>query len=91
MAYEKVFDFLSIVHLINFYLIGLVVKKSYVFAFCLGVLWELLEYIITSTSYTRNLLIKYWPVPMEIWDERLINVNRFSDLVFNMIGYHLAQ
>ena len=66
-------------------------KKSYVFAFCLGVLWELLEYIITSTSYTRNLIIKYWPVPMEIWDERLINVNRFSDLVFNMIGYHLAQ
>ena len=91
MAYQRPFDFLSVVHFLSFYLLGLVIKKSYVLAFCLGVIWELLEYVITSKSYSRKLLIKYWPVPREIWDERLLNINRFTDILFNMLGYHLSQ
>ena len=91
MKYQQPFDIFSAVHIFSFYIIGLIVKKSYLFAFFLGVLWELLEYIITRYSYSRQLLIKYWPFPKEIWDEKLININRLTDLIFNMIGYHLAQ
>ncbi len=91
MTYQKPFDFLSVVHMCIFYLIGLVFKNAYLFAFLLGIGWELLEYTITSTPYTRKLLIKHWPVPKSIWDEKLINTNRLTDLVFNMIGYGLAQ
>ena len=91
MTYQKPFDFLSVVHVCSFYLIGLVFKNAYLFAFLLGIGWELLEYTITSTPYTRRLLVKYWPVPKSIWDEKLINTNRLTDLVFNMIGYGLAQ
>ena len=91
MTYQRPFDFLSVIHICIFYLIGLVIKKAYLFAFLLGIVWELLEYTITRTPYTRGLLVKYWPVPKSIWDEKLININRLTDLVFNMIGYGLAQ
>ena len=91
MTYQKPFDFLSVVHMCIFYLIGLVFKNAYLFAFLLGIGWELLEYTITSTPVTRGLLVKYWPVPKSIWDEKLFNTNRLTDLVFNMIGYRLAQ
>tara|TARA_Y100000816_G_scaffold283046_1_gene259457 strand:+ start:934 stop:1215 length:282 start_codon:yes stop_codon:yes gene_type:complete len=91
MSYKEIFDFLSLVHLCFFYIIGLFLKNNYVFAFILGIIWEIVEYGITSTRLTRELLIKYWPVPKRIWDEKLFNPNRLSDLIFNMIGYHLAQ
>ena len=91
MTYQEPFDFLSVVHMCIFYLIGLFFKNAYLFAFLLGIGWELLEYTITSTPFTRRLLIKHWPVPRSIWDEELFNINRLTDLVFNMIGYGLAQ
>ena len=47
------------------------------------------EYFITRNSMVREILIKYWFIPKTIWDEGLFN--RFSDLGFNMLGYHLGN
>jgi len=92
MKYNKLFDFLSIVHFFWFYLLGLFLKNNYLTAFAIGVLWEVFEYYITvKNEITRNLLINYWPVPQRIWDEEAFNKNRFSDLIFNMLGYHFGN
>lgn len=91
MKYNKTFDYLSFVHFFWFYLLGLFLKNNYIFAFFLGVFWEFLEFYITKTPFTRNLLIKYWPVPKKIWDEDALNINRVSDIIFNMLGYHVGN
>ena len=91
MAYNKIFDGLSIVHFVLNYILGLYLKNNYVFVFILGIVWEIVEYIITKYPVTRKLLIKYWFIPQRVWDEDLWNKNRVSDLVFNMLGYHFGN
>jgi hypothetical protein len=90
MNYNKFFDFLSIIHFFWFYLLGKIIKNNYLFAFILGIIWEILEYFITKYPFTRNLLIKYWLIPKKIWDEDAFNINRVSDILFNMLGYHFG-
>ena len=91
MAYNKIFDINTIIHFFINYILGLYIKKSYVFVFILGIVWEIVEYIITKHPITRKLLIKYWYLPKSMWDEDLWNKNRISDLVFNMLGYHFGN
>ena len=91
MGYNKIFDILSIWHFILYYIVGLYIKNNYVLAFGSGMLWEIFEYIVTKNKYTRKLLIQYWPISQRIWDEDLFNQNRISDLIFNMLGYHLGN
>ena len=91
MNYNKFFDFLSIIHFFWFYLLGKIIKSNYLFAFILGIIWEILEYFITKYPFTRNLLIKYWLIPKKIWDEDAFNINRVSDILFNMLGYHFGN
>ena len=57
----------------------------------IGILWEIFEYFITKNKFTRNLLIKYWFIPKSIWDEDAFNINRVSDIIFNMLGYHYGN
>lgn len=82
---------LSIIHFTYYYILGLYVKNNYTIALIFSILWEIFEYLITKCSITRNLLIKYWFVPQEIWDEDIFNRNRLSDLIFNMLGYHFGN
>ena len=39
---------------------------------------------------TKKLLIKYWPIPKRLWEEKNI-LNRVFDLLFNMIGYYFGN
>ena len=91
MGYNKLIDYLSIINFFVYYLFGIIVKRKYLLALLLGIVWEILEYIITKNSITRHLLIKYWPVPKQIWDEDAFNINRVSDIIFNMLGYHFGN
>ena len=91
MGYNKRFDLLTIVHFNTFFILGCFCKNQYLFAFTLGILWEIVEYSITQNPWTRNLLIKYWVVPQHIWDEDLFNKNRFYDLAVNMLGYYVSN
>ena len=83
-------DIMSINHILIYIVIGLFIKNNYIFALCLGILWEIFEYNIANISYTRNLLELYWPVPVKYWDE----TNKFNpilDIVCNMIGYYIGN
>ena len=91
MKYNKPFDILSIIHFLIYLILGIFVKNNYYLAFGLGILWEIFEYSITKCQDTRELLIKYWIVPQKIWDEDLINLNRLTDLIFNMLGYYVGN
>lgn len=91
MKYNEVFDFLSVIHFLIYFVLGIFIKNKYYLALLLGILWEIFEYTITQCKYTRNLLIKYWIIPQKIWDEDLINMNRISDLIFNMLGYYFGN
>lgn len=91
MKHNKIIDFLSITHFLFFYVLGIYVKNNYKFAFILGILWEFLEFFLTSNKFTKNLLINYWIVPQRIWDEDAFNINRISDICFNILGYHFGN
>ncbi len=82
-------DPLSISHFIWYFILGLYVKNNYKLVLFLSLLWEIFEYYITNITYTRQLLIKYWPIPKKYWDEN--NINRVSDVIINFIGYEIGN
>jgi hypothetical protein len=86
----QIIDIYSIFPFITDFIFGLYFKNKYVLAFILGILWELFEYYIAHNSYTREMLIKYWPIPQKYWEEKNI-FNKVFDLLFNMLGYHLGN
>ena len=86
----QIIDALSIVHFIYYLVYGLYFKNKYLLAFLLGLLWEIFEYVISTNNYTKELLIKYWPIPQKYWEEKNI-FNKVFDLMFNMLGYHLGN
>ena len=81
-------DILSLVHFIIFFVFGLFVKNKYIFAFLIGVIWEIIEYYVVNNN--RQLLINYWPIPQKYWDETH-KLNPPFDLLFNMSGYYLGN
>ena len=81
-------DFLSGVHIINNIIIGAYLKNKYLLVFLLGVLWEILEYAIVKNQYLIKIILKYYPVKIEKWED---TNNKFFDLVFNMIGYYIGN
>ena len=56
----------------------------------LGIIWEIFEYLIANNKITRNLLIKYWPIPVRYWDETNI-WNKIFDMIFNLSGYYVGN
>jgi len=86
-GYNKWFDALTIGHFLLYLVIGVVYPGRYWFALLLGVLWEILEYAVTSSPRMRPLLERYHVVPRRVWDENAFNKNRFWDIVANMLGY----
>ena len=87
---DKIIDEMSLLHFLNFFILGCIFKNKYEFAFFLGILWEIFEYIITRDKHIKKLLIKYWPIPKRLWEEKNI-LNRVFDLLFNMIGYYFGN
>ena len=87
---DQIIDEMSIVHFFNFFILGLLLKKRFLFAFLLGIAWELFEYQFTRDETIRKLLIKYWPIPKRLWEENNI-LNRVFDLCCNMIGYYFGN
>ena len=83
-------DPLTITHFAYYFIYGLYFKNKYLLAFILGVLWELFEYGLATNNYTKEYLIKNWPVPYKYWAEKNI-FNKVFDLIFNMLGYHLGN
>jgi hypothetical protein len=87
---DQIIDEMSIVHFFNFFILGLLLKNRLLFAFLLGIAWELFEYQFTRDETIRKLLIKYWPIPKRLWEENNI-LNRVFDLCCNMIGYYFGN
>lgn len=86
---NKKIDEFSLLHFIQFFILGLITKNDYKLAFTLSILWEIFEYYVTTNKITKEYLRKYWIVPERIWAEK--NSNRLYDIFFNMIGYHLGN
>tara|TARA_B000000565_G_scaffold247531_1_gene217066 strand:- start:29 stop:313 length:285 start_codon:yes stop_codon:yes gene_type:complete len=90
MKNTQIIDVMSIIHFFNFLILGIFIKNNYTLALVLGIIWEIVEYNITNTNYTKNLLKKYWPIPQRLWEEKNF-LNRIFDLIFNMIGYYIGN
>ena len=59
MTFEgKPIDILSIIHFVNFLILGIFVKNNYKLAFIIGIIWEIFEYIVVNIPYTRKLILK---------------------------------
>tara|TARA_B100000029_G_scaffold89192_1_gene78888 strand:- start:136 stop:426 length:291 start_codon:yes stop_codon:yes gene_type:complete len=89
MTQNKPIDILSFSHFLFWLCVGILVKNKYELVFFLGIIWEIIEYIIIKNKYTKELLKKYWPIPQKYWDEQ--DKNKIYDLIFNMIGYHIGN
>ena len=83
-------DLYSIIHFLNFFILGLILKNKYAFAFVIGIVWEVFEYYVTHHDYTSALIKKYWPIPQKYWDESNC-LNPVFDIFFNMSGYYLGN
>ena len=81
-------DILTLSHFINYFIAGLYFKDRYCLVLVIGVLWEVLEYYIVHNSYTRKLILKYWPIPIRKWEDKW---NKLFDLISNMIGYYVGN
>lgn len=50
------FDVASFLHLFNFMILGKIMKDNYIIAFLLGLLWEVLEYIVINQKKYYNMI-----------------------------------
>jgi len=62
-------------------ILGKIMKDNYIIAFLLGLLWEVLEYIVIN----QKKILQY----DKIWNETL--ENKKMDIVLNVIGYHIGN
>lgn len=85
-----IFDEMSIMHFTNYVTLGLFIKNKYFFALFVGIIWEISEYSMTNNKRIEELLIKYWPVPKRLWEEKNF-FNRVADLCCNMLGYYVGS
>ena len=86
---NKKIDEFSLLHFIQFFILGLIIKDNYKLAFILSILWEIFEYYISTNETTKKYLREYWIVPERIWAEK--PSNKFYDIFLNMLGYHLGN
>jgi hypothetical protein len=82
-------DILSISHFLIYFTIGLFLKNQYLLMFIISLLWEIFEYTISHTDYTRQFLIKHWVIPEKYWNEPFSN--KFYDVIINMTGYSIGN
>ncbi len=82
-------DNLSIVHFLIYLVLGILVKDKYKLILVVSILWEVSEYMLSNIKYTRDLLIKYWPIPEKYWNEKIDN--KVLDIMINMLGYYIGN
>ena len=82
-------DNLSIVHFLIYLVLGILVKDKYKLILVVSILWEVIEYILSNIQYTKDLLIKYWPIPEKYWNEKINN--KILDIMINMLGYYIGN
>ena len=82
-------DLLIMSHFLFFFLLGVFWKNKYYGAMFIGILWEIIEYIISKNEFTRRILLNYWIIPEKYWNETI--QNKLVDLCVNMIGYHIGN
>lgn len=90
IIYIMIIDIMSIIHFLLYLFIGILIKNKYRLILLLGILWEIFEYIVANNEFTKNLLIKYWPINIKYWNETNL-LNKLFDLIFNMIGYYIGN
>jgi len=82
-------DFFTFIHFFNFFILSFILKNNYKIAFLIGIVWEIVEYVIANNKKTNKLLKHYWPVPEKYWNEKH-NLNPVFDILFNMLGYYIG-
>ena len=87
-SYGDPIDILSLSHFINYFMVGLYVKNNHLLAFVIGIIWEIMEYIIVNIPYTRKLVLQYWPITIKRWENKW---NKMFDIIFNMLGYMVGN
>ena len=87
---NQIFDYFTLVHFFGWFIVGMFIKRKLHLVFIIGLMWELFEYFVSHNEITRELLIKYWPVPQRLWEEKNI-LNKVLDMVVNMSGYSLGN
>ena len=81
-------DFLSFIHFIGYLFIGIFIKDKYVLVFTIGVIWEIVEYIMVNNHHIKKLILEYYPIRIEKWEDKY---NKMLDLLFNMTGYYIGN
>ncbi len=79
-------DLHSIIHFVNFFILGYFVNDRYTFAFLLGIVWEVFEYYVTRHKGLRR-VIRRLSISKKYWDESHC-LNPVLDILFNMTGYY---
>ena len=86
---NKNIDIMSVSHFLFYFILGLFIKNNYKLIILLSILWEITEYVLSNNNYTKELLLKYWPIPQRLWDEQ--KYNRIYDIIFNIMGYYIGN
>jgi len=81
-------DLASILHVVNFAIIGYVIPGQYLLAIILGLLWETLESYAVKHPTVRSYLRRYVPEYSYLWNET--HKNQRWDSLFNLLGYTLG-
>ena len=85
----KNIDILSLFHFLIYLFLGYYIKHKYFLALFLSVLWEIFEKIIVTNKYTRNIIKKYWIIPINYIDDTFDH--SITDIIINMIGYTIGS
>lgn len=83
-------DLHSIVHFVNFFILGYFIRDRYTLAFIIGIVWEIFEYYVTRHQGISQLIKKHWVIDKKYWDESH-PLNPVYDILFNMCGYYAGN
>jgi hypothetical protein len=86
---SKNVDLLTIVHFVQWFIIGIIFPKRYVLAFILGIIWEIFEIFIVENKTMYNFVKNNWFISENYWNETM--TNKGIDLVMNMLGYIIGS
>ena len=82
-------DIMSISHFVFFAVLGIYIKDKYELILGLCVLREVVEHMLVNNKCTKDLLLKYWPIPEKMWDKN--TTNSLFDIIFSMVGYYVGN
>lgn len=86
----RYYDWMSFNHFAIWFIVGIFFPHRYglYVVLFLSILWEIAEFIASKIKSIRELLIQYWIIPEEYWNEPI--ENKIIDILLNLLGYTLA-